>query len=93
MEEIDLTEAEVEALRNLKRFPDGMTCSMLGSVMWDDGSVLGCRDPQSYARPAGKLLQRVWKANLVYNYHDGYRRLWYLTTTGSALVWRLEGER
>lgn len=57
-----------------------MTCSNLGVSMWGNGM----RMPQSYARPAGKLLHRMKREGLVEQYYSKFDQhfLWKLTPNG-----------
>jgi hypothetical protein len=68
------------ALYHLKIGP--MTCSNLGVQLWGNGH----RKPQSYARPAGKLLRHMQYLGLVRTYFDKFHQhfVWALTPTALA---------
>jgi hypothetical protein len=48
------------------------TCSNLGAALWGNNH----RKPQSFARPAGKILHKLLRAGLVRKIHDPYHILW-----------------
>jgi hypothetical protein len=55
----ELTAIESRALGLLSKRP--MNCTELGEALWSTGRV----NRQSYARPAGKIIQRLVRAGLV----------------------------
>jgi len=57
---LTLTETDIKALRLLK---EPLTCTELGEQMWTGARQNSPR--QTYARPAGKVIQRLKRAKLV----------------------------
>ncbi len=73
-------EAIRAAVVHLKKGP--RTCSELGSMLWGNGY----KKPQSYARPAGKLLHKMERDGLVYSYFDKFHQhfMWKLRPGADA---------
>lgn len=67
-----MTEIETRVLSLLKKGP--RTCTEVGSELW--GTEY--RKPQSYARPAGKVLARLVKAGHVKSEFQGHRLVYYM---------------
>lgn len=63
------------AIYHLKSGP--ITCSNLGAQMWGNGY----KKPQSFARPAGKLLREMERRGMVHSYFDDFHR---------HFMWRLK---
>jgi hypothetical protein len=59
-----------------------LTCSQLGDIIWGRPA----RNPQSYARPAGRLLLRIQREGLVTSRQDGRLRLWQATRRAIRIV-------
>lgn len=73
-----MTEIEQAALRWIGSGP--RTCSELGSLLWGRMS----RTPQSYARPAGRLLYRLLRRGLVVRYYREPHFVWALARRKEA---------
>jgi hypothetical protein len=78
-----IDETILKAIEQLQKSPK--TCSNLGVMLWGKAH----RKPQSYARPAGRLLHEMKRRGLVVQYYDGrHFFLWKLTAAGMAKVSR-----
>ena len=72
-----MTEIEAKTLDILSRGP--ATCATIGEQLW--GTAWS--SPQSYCRPAGKVLRRLAGRGLVRRIADPHRVLWEKVDRGS----------
>ena len=82
-----LTDAQEGMLRLVAECPE--TASNLGARLW--GTKF--RKPQSYARPAGKLLHYLRRLNLAMFYYVGPRTIWRATYGGRQWLAKYPNEK